>query len=54
MDDGVSLCSTAHPRRAWYRRLWDWVYWWIKDQFGGPLSDDSLEDIEIELPDRED
>ena len=43
-SDGVSLCSAAHPRAPWYRRLWFWLR-------RPKLSPESLETIEIEIRD---
>jgi hypothetical protein len=42
MSDGVSLISAAHPRSAWYRRLWFWLR-------RPTLSEDSLETICINI-----
>lgn len=39
--DSVALNSTAHPRSPWWRRAW------LRP---GRLSQDSLETIEIEVP----
>jgi hypothetical protein len=44
--DGVALFSRAHPRAAWYKRLWDCTYSWV---FPPKLSPDSLEDTEINI-----
>lgn len=43
-SDGVSLTSIAHPRSPWWRRVWLWLR-------GSRLSKDSIETIEIEIPD---
>lgn len=52
MDDGVSLISAAHPRPPgpWWKRAAQRVWWWL---FPPPLSEDSLETIEIEIRDPE-
>lgn len=42
---GVSLTSMVHPHAPWYRRLWMWLR-------PPRLSEDSLEDIEIDIPER--
>jgi N4 Gp49/Sf6 Gp66 family protein len=41
-EDGVALFATAHPRAAWYKRLWTW----LRRPY---LSPDSLETVEIEV-----
>jgi len=41
-EDGIALVSTAHPRAAWYQRLWTW----LRRPY---LSPDSLETVEIEV-----
>lgn len=48
--DGVALFSAAHPRAAWYKRLW-WHLWlrWRTPV----LNPDSLETIEINMNDKE-
>jgi len=46
-SNGVALSSAPHPRSPWWRRVWFW--------FRQPrLSRESLETIEIEIPDRKD
>lgn len=49
-NDGVSLISAAHPRPPgpWWKRAAQRVWWWL---FPPPLSEDSLETIEIEVSD---
>jgi hypothetical protein len=42
--DGVSLTNIAHPVAPWWRRIWLWFR-------PMRLSKDTLETIEIEIPD---
>lgn len=46
-EDGVALFATAHPRAAWYKRLWTW----LRRPY---LSPDSLETVEIEIREPDD
>lgn len=41
-DDGISLTSIAHPRGAWYSRMYCWL-------FAPKLNDAALEEMEIEI-----
>jgi len=44
-DDGVALTSIAHPRAPLWRRVWSWLR-------PARLSEDALETIEVEVPNR--
>lgn len=42
MGDSVSLKCAKHPAGPWYKSLWFWL-------FPPTISDDSIEDVEIEV-----
>lgn len=45
-EDGVTLLAMNHPIAPWWSSLWLWL-------FHRDLDPDSLEQIEIEIPDRQ-
>ncbi len=46
LEDGIALYSAAHPKPVWWMR---WKYWFLRD-----LSQESLETIEIDIPESQD
>lgn len=46
--DGVTLYNAPHPRPPWWKRPWSWLRCRL---FAADVSEESLETIEIQLPD---